>query len=58
MFKNSQQKVHTAVIYASIPLLLLIAPNTDLIAQALFSAEAWATFKDVVFPYDGRWFFH
>jgi len=58
MFKNTQQKVHTAVIYISIPLLLFIAPDTDLIINRLFSAEAWTIFKDAVFPHDGRWFFH
>ena len=58
MFKNTQQKVHTAIIYISIPLLLFIAPDTDLIINRLFSAEAWTIFKDAVFPHDGRWFFH
>lgn len=58
MFKTTKDKLHTAVIYAIIPLLLFLAPETTLIQNALFSQEAWMNFKDVVFPYDGRWFFH
>ena len=58
MFKNTNQKIQTAVIYAAIPLLLLIAPETDLLQTAIFSQEAWLNFKDILLPYDGRWFFH
>ena len=58
MFKNRNQQIQTAVIYASIPLLLLIAPETDLLQTAIFSQEAWLNFKDILLPYDGRWFFH
>lgn len=58
MFKNRKEQIHTAIIYIAIPLLLFVAPNTDLIVNALFSADAWQNFKDVVFPYDGQWFFH
>jgi len=58
MFKNTKQKIHTAIIYLSIPLLLWFAPDTSLIENALFSQEAWLTFKEIVIPYDGKWFFH
>ena len=58
MFKNRQQQIHTVVIYALIPLLLMVAPNTDMIQTALFSHEAWLTFTDIILPYDGKWFFH
>jgi len=58
MFKTGNQKIQTAIIYLSIPLLFMIAPETDMIQTALFSQEAWLNFKDILFPYDGRWFFH
>ena len=58
MFKNRNQQIQTAVIYASIPLLLLIAPPIDMLQVAIFSQEAWLNFKDILLPYDGRWFFH
>lgn len=58
MFKNKNQKIQTALIYLAIPLLLLIAPETDLVQQAIFSEEAWLNFKDILLPYDGKWFFH
>ncbi|CAA6800501.1 MAG: Unknown protein [uncultured Sulfurovum sp.] len=59
MFKTRNQMIQTAIVYASIPLLLLyIAPNTELLQIALFSQEAWLNFKDILIPYDGRWFFH
>ena len=58
MFKTTKAKIHTAIIYATIPLLLLIAPNTDLLINALFSHDAWLNFKDVLLPYDGKWFIH
>lgn len=58
MFKNKNQKIHTAVIYAAIPLCLFLAPETDLLQTALFSQEAWLNFKDIIVPHDGRWFFH
>jgi membrane-bound metal-dependent hydrolase YbcI (DUF457 family) len=57
-FKTTKDKIQTAVIYASIPLLISIAPDTTLIENALFSQEAWLTFKDVILPYDGKWFIH
>ena len=58
MFKNTQQKIQTAMIYASIPFLLWFAPETSLIQNALFSQDAWLTFKDIIIPYDGKWFLH
>jgi len=58
MFKTKEQKIHTAVIYAVIPMLLMLAPNTEMLETALFSQDAWLTFTDVILPYDGKWFFH
>jgi len=58
MFKNTQQMVQTVIIYASIPVLLWFAPDTTLIENALFSHDAWLTFKDILLPFDGKWFFH
>jgi len=58
MFKNRNQKIQTAVVYASIPLLLSVAPETNLVERALFSHEAWLNFKEIIVPHDGRWFFH
>ncbi|SFV54864.1 hypothetical protein MNB_SV-14-54 [hydrothermal vent metagenome] len=57
-FKTTKDKVQTLIIYASIPLLMKIAPDTTLIENALFSHDAWLTFKDILLPYDGRWFLH
>ena len=58
MFKTKNQKIQTVLVYVSIPLLLLIAPPIDLLQTAIFSQEAWLNFKDILLPYDGRWFFH
>ncbi|CAA6802834.1 MAG: Unknown protein [uncultured Sulfurovum sp.] len=59
MFKNRNQKIQTAIVYASIPLLLVfVAPDTALVQTALFSHEAWLNFTEVILPHDGRWFFH
>jgi len=58
MFKTRQQQIHTAIIYAVIPLLFMVAPDTSMLQTALFSQDAWLTFTDVILPYDGRWFFH
>ena len=55
-FKTSKDKWHTLIIYLSIPLLLSFAPDTALIQNAIFSHEAWLNFKDVLLPYNGRWF--
>ena len=57
-FKTKKDTLQTVVIYASIPLLMRIAPDTTLIINALFSHDAWITFKDVLLPYDGKWFVH
>ena len=56
--KTTKDKIQTAIIYASIPMLMSIAPDTTLIVNALFSHDAWLTFKDILIPYDGNWFFH
>jgi len=57
-FKTNADKIQTIIIYASLVGLLVIAPDTDLIVNALFSQEAWLNFKDVLVPYDGKWFLH
>lgn len=57
-FKTTKDKIQTIVIYLAIPLLMSIAPDTTLIQNALFSHDAWITFKDILLPYDGRWFIH
>ena len=56
--KTTKDKIQTAIIYALIPMLMSIAPDTTLIVNALFSHDAWLTFKDILIPYDGNWFFH
>jgi len=56
--KTTKDKIQTAIIYASIPMLMSIAPDTTLIVNALFSQDAWLTFKDILIPYDGKWFLH
>jgi len=58
MFKTQKQQIHTAIIYAVIPPLFMLAPDTELLQTALFSQDAWLTFTDIILPYDGRWFFH
>jgi len=57
-FKKPKDKVQTALIYMSIPILLSIAPDTTLVINALFSHDAWLIFKDVLIPSDGKWFMH
>ncbi len=56
--KTSTDKLQTALIYLALVLLLTKAPDPSMLKEALFSPEAWANFKDVLLPYDGRWFFH
>ncbi len=56
--KTTKDKIQTAIIYISIPLLLSIAPDRTLFINALFSYDAWLTFKDILLPYDGKWFLH
>ncbi len=56
--KTQSDIIQNLIIYASLGYLLTIAPDTSLIKEALFSQEAWANFKDILLPYDGRWFFH
>ena len=56
--KTSSDRYQNILIYISLFFLMSIAPDTSLIKEALFSQEAWINFKDVLLPYDGRWFFH
>ena len=56
--KTSTDKIQNMIIYASLGYLITIAPDNLLIKEALFSQEAWTNFKDILLPYDGRWFFH
>ena len=56
--KTQTDKIQNLIIYASLGYLITIAPDTSLIKEALFSQEAWTNFKDILLPYDGRWFFH
>ncbi len=56
--KSSTDKIQNLIIYASLFLLISISPDISLIKEALFSQEAWVNFKDILLPYDGRWFFH
>lgn len=56
MFKNRQQQLHTAIIYGTLVALLLVAPDTSLVHNAIFSYEAWYNFTDVLIPHDGKWF--
>lgn len=56
MFKNQQQKIHTAIIYAALIGLLFVAPDTSMLQTAIFSQEAWLNFQDVLIPHDGNWF--
>jgi membrane-bound metal-dependent hydrolase YbcI (DUF457 family) len=56
--KTTTDKIQNLIIYASLGWLISISPDTSLIKEALFSPEAWANFKDILLPYDGRWFFH
>jgi len=56
MFKNKQQKIHTAIIYGVLIVLFTLSPDTSLVQKAIFSQEAWYNFTDVLIPYDGKWF--
>ena len=56
--KTQTDKVQNVIIYTMLFVLISISPDTSLIKEALFSQEAWANFKDILLPYDGRWFFH
>lgn len=56
--KTTEDKIHTALVYAALIVLFFVAPDTSMIETALFSQEAWEVFKDVLIPYDGQWFFH
>jgi len=56
--KTTTDKVQTFLIYVALVLLWMQAPDTGMVKEALFSYDAWENFKDVLLPYDGRWFFH
>jgi len=56
--KRPIDKIQNVLIYLALGLLFWYAPDTTMIKEALFSYDAWLNFKDVLLPYDGRWFFH
>lgn len=56
--KTQADKIQNILIYLSLFFLFTLAPDTTMIKEALFSQEAWFTFKDILLPYDGKWFFH
>jgi len=56
--KTTTDKIQTVLVYSALIGLLSIAPDTSMIQTELFSQEAWLNFKDVLIPYDGKWFFH
>jgi hypothetical protein len=56
--KTTKDKIQNIIIYLSLIMLFSIAPDITLLKDTLFSQEAWLNFKDVLLPYDGRWFFH
>ncbi len=56
--KNRSDIIQNIFIYFFLIALYLIAPDIDVLKNAIFSKEAWINFKDVILPHDGRWFFH
>jgi hypothetical protein len=46
------------VLYFILLNLFIYAPDGSMVEQALFSQNAWLNFKDVLLPYDGKWFIH
>lgn len=56
--KTTTDKIQTVLVYGALIGLLSIAPDTSMIQTEIFSQEAWLNFKDVLIPYDGKWFFH
>jgi len=56
--RTTIDKIQNLLIYFVLIFLFLIAPDTSLVKDALLSQEAWINFKDILLPYDGRWFFH
>ncbi len=56
--KSRADTMRYIIIYFILIALYLIAPDIDVLKDALFSKEAWINFKDVLLPHDGRWFFH
>ncbi len=45
-------------IYFILIALYMYAPDSSMVKQALFNHNAWLNFKDVLLPYDGKWFIH
>ncbi len=45
-------------VYFILIALYMYAPDSSMVEQALFSHNAWLNFKDVLLPYDGKWFIH
>ncbi len=56
--KSHSDIIQNIFIYFFLIALYLLTPNIDMFKDAIFSKEAWLNFKDVLLPYDGRWFFH
>jgi hypothetical protein len=56
--KNSRDAIKYIFVYFVLIAILMFAPDTSMIKDALFSHNAWLNFKDVLLPYDGRWFIH
>jgi len=50
--------VQNILIYATLIILILIAPDFSLAKEYLFSYDAWLNFKYSLLPRDGKWFFH
>ena len=55
--KNQSDKIQNVIIYGSLFALMLVAPDTAMLKDALFSQEALMNFWDVLIPHDGNWFF-
>jgi len=56
--KTTTDKIQNILIYLSLFFLIRIAPDFSAVQEALFSADAFQHFINVLLPYDGKWFFH
>jgi len=56
--KTTTDKIQNILIYFVLIALFLVAPDISVVKHVLLSQEAWINFKDILLPYDGRWFFH
>jgi hypothetical protein len=56
--RTQTDKLQNIIIYAMLIFMLYLVPDTTMLQDVLFSKEAWMNFKDVLLPYDGKWFFH